>query len=525
MNNTRRSPHRIALAAAAVAALGSALAVGGCGNKQGGAGGDKAANAQPPATPVDVLPVSTGAIAQTIAVVGNLQTLYSVNLSPKTAGKLVNVFVREGDSVHAGQVVAQIDPTTAQQSVLQDQANVQNLQAKLDQAQAQYRQSITNTQVAIQNARAALASAQSTLQKTITGGQPQQKQQAKDQLLQQQANYQNALTAYNREQELYKQGAVAKADLDNAETTYNVQKALLDSYQQNLNLTMQGGRPEDVQVAQQTVQQDQQNLRNAIANRANIDVALQGVQASKAQVAQGEAQLRSARQDLADTNIVSPVNGVVSQRSADPGQIGSPGTTVIQVVDLSTMYYEPAVSETDFRHIAPSQGVAIAVDAFPGRTFYGKVTNIYPSASTTNRQFTIRVSIPNTTRELRPGMYARGDITTVRHTDVVVVPVAALLPREQAAGFAANNSSTGLATGGASLPPQKVFVVGSDGKAAERDVTLGIISGSNAEIVAGLKPGDPLIVKGQGQIQAGDPVAVNARRRTAGAAASPNSPA
>ena len=492
---------------AAVVLAASALAAG-CSGHSSSTGDSAAKAAAPPPTPVFVRPVKTGDIGQTIEVVGNLQTLFDVNLSPVTAGRLVNVFVREGDRVRAGEVVAQIDPTAAEAEVNQDQANLESDIAKVGQAQAQYDEEETNAKVAIANAQSTLSSAQTTLQKTITGDTPQVKQEAQDQVLQQQANYQNALDAYNREQQLYNAGAVALADLQNAQSTYNVQKALLDSYTANLKQELSGGRPEDVETAKQVVVQDKQNVTNAYAEAANIEVDKQAILAAEATVAQGRAALAAAQQDLANTNLVSPINGSVATRSADPGQEAQPGTSVIEVVDLSTMFYEPTVSEDQFEQIAVGQTVEINADAYPGRTYFGKVSEIYPAASTANRQFTIRVDIPNPDNSLRPGMYARGSITTAIHHNVVVVPIAAMLPQVEGTGYEANTTSTGVATGGATLPPQMVFVVGAGNKAEERDLTLGIVTGTEAEVLSGLNPGDPLIVKGQGELQDGDPVSV-----------------
>jgi HlyD family secretion protein len=497
-----------------IAALTAAAVGAGCGSQGPGSGGGAGAAkaAAPPPVPVFVSRVKTGDIDATIPVVGNLQTLFDVDLSPTTAGKLVSVFVREGDRVTKGEVVAQVDPTTAEAQVRQDQANLLSAIAKVGQAQAQYNESKTNAQVSIANAKSALSAAKTQLKKTIVGDQPQQKQEAQDQVLQQQANYQNALDAYNREKELYAAGAVAQADMENAEATYNVQKALLDSYKQNLSEALEGGRPEDVETARQTVVQDQQNLTNAIANAANVDVDYQAMVAAQAAVAQARAALASAQQDLANTSLVSTIDGVVAARNADPGQVAQPGTTVIEIVDLSTMYYQPTVSEDQFNQIAVGQEVDVNVDAYPGKTFVGKVAEIYPAASATTRQFSIRVNIPNEDDMLRPGMYARGSITVAVHRNVIVIPVAAMLPQSQGTGFEANTSSNGLATGNTTLPPQMVYIVGPDNKAKECDLTLGIVNGESAEVLSGLNVGDPMIVKGQGELQDGDPVQVGARK-------------
>jgi multidrug efflux pump subunit AcrA (membrane-fusion protein) len=153
--------HSRLIGIAALSTMSVAL-ISGCGKGQGADSAAKAA-AQP-STPVFVAPVTTGTIAQTIPVTGNLMTLYTVNLSPQTAGKLINVFVREGDQVKKGEVVAEIDPTTAIASVDQDQANVESAQAKVDQAEATYNQSKIAARVGISNAKSSVSAAQINLQ-------------------------------------------------------------------------------------------------------------------------------------------------------------------------------------------------------------------------------------------------------------------------------------------------------------------------------------------------------------------------
>ncbi len=505
MNKRRQTCILTALAA-------GVLILSGCGHKKsanGGAGGaGGAGGGQTPPTTVKVVPIATGTIAQTVPVVGSLQTLFSINLSPQTAGRLTSVNVREGDTVRKGQVLAQIDQTAADAEVRQDEANVLSAQAKVGQAQATYVQSQSNANIAIQNANVAITSAKASLNEVTVGNRPQQTAQVYDQLIQQQANFSNADTAYKREQTLFNAGAVAQADLDNAQTTYATQKALLDSYQQAYALAKAGGRSEDVETSQANLTTQRQNLRNAYANLANVAVNKQAVVAAQAAVAQTQAALVSAQQDLANTNLVSPIDGVVSARNQDPGSIAQPGTAVLQVVDLKTMYYQPTVSETQFVGISIGQSVEINVDAYPNQTFMGKVAQIYPSASTSDRQFSIRVTIPNTTGALRPGMYARGIVTTRTDHNVIVIPVSAMQPQSAESGFSVNDTSNGLATGGTSLPPQMVYLAGPDNKAHQQNIVVGIVDNQNAEVTFGLHRGDKLIVLGQGELQDGSPVKI-----------------
>ncbi len=485
----------------------SALFLAGC-HKPAASGGDAKPDAkgQVEATNVSVATVGTASISKSLSVTGNLDTLSKTILSAKTTGRLIMLAVREGDRVKQGQVIAQLDPTEIQANVAQYQAAVLNAQVKVVQATTQYKQSITNAHVAVTTAQSQVEAANVNLQKVTAGDRPEVKQQSQDQLMQQQANYDNANTNYQRQLQLYKQGAIAKADLDNAETTFKVQSALLDSYKQAAAASQKGGRPEDISAAQQTLRQAQLSLNNALANQANVQVNRDAIVAAQAAVAQARAQLAAVNQQLADLTIHSPITGYVTARSIDPGQIVSPGTAIVTVVDLRSVYYQPTISETDYRNIRPGQPVSVTVDAFPGRTFQGNVSTIFPTADQTARQFSVRVMVANPNDELRPGMYARGTVTTAVHHDVVVIPLTALVPRDATA--TSDAGSYGIATGGLGMAKQKVFLAGPDGKAKAKEVEVGILTEDKAEITSGLSGGESLVVKGQTSLRDGDPIKI-----------------
>lgn len=515
--NTMMMKRNIAARVCAALALALCLlTVFGCGKKNagqraGGQGGHGGGAGGPQVTPVNVTTVTnTGKISQSVYVTGNIASLFDVNLAAQTTGQITYLQVREGDQVKKGQLLIQIDPSAAQAVVQQDQANVANDEAKVQQARLQYEQSITNAQVAINQARQQLTAAQQNLITTKFPYQPQQLAQTQQQLIQQEANAKNAENFYARERMLYNQGVIAASDYDNAYTSYKTQQALLKNYQEAYNLAKAGGRPEQITAARQTVAEQEQNVKNATANlnqvRVNkeaITAAIETVNAARYTLAQAQAQLKY-------TKIYSPIDGFVQARSAEVGQTATPGTTLLELVDLHQVYFQPTVSEDDFRHLALGQQVTVNVDAYPGKTFNGRVDAVYPGAAATNRQFSVRVDIPNPGNLLRPGMYARGSIITRTVHNAIVVPINALVA-SLPPGYAANQSSNATSYGNLVLPPETVFVVGSGNKAVQKPVKVGIETGTEAEIVSGLSPGDQLITTGQGLLQPGSPVRVQSQ--------------
>lgn len=521
-------------AAAALAGIFLISTLAGCAPKKGadaggGSGGKKGAGAGPNApVPVETLAVKRGTIANSVLVTGSIAALQDVQLSARVSGRVTAVPFREGQLVRAGQVIVQQDATdleanvrAAQANVSQAQSNVSSNIAKVSQAQTNYTLAVQTARSAVAQARAQVANATQNYRKIKGGSRPQQVLQGRGQLLLAKANLDNALIILNRDKSLFAQGAIAKADLDTAQTTYSVQAQTYAIQQQSLSLTVQGSQSEDIAAALAQLQQQQANLQTAIANQQTVQVrrdditaAQAALQQAKSAVQQQQATLAFDEQQVSYTQIKSPIDGIIAARESEPGQIASPGSNLMRIVNVKTVYYEPTISETNFSETNVGDPVLVNVDALPGRQFNGTVKAVYPAASSGSRQFTLRVAVPNPTSELRPGMFARGTLLANVHRNVIVVPVSALVPVSSDAVAA---SSEGTATGGTSLPPQQVFLVGPGNKAVNRKVGTGIVTASQAEITFGLAPGDALITVGQGQLQPGQAVKIESAANGVGA--------
>ena len=508
--------------------FGAALT--GCGHKQGADAGKKRGGGAGPnaPVPVEVAPVKRGTIADAVLVTGSIAALQDVQLSARVSGRVTAVNYREGQVVRAGQVMVQQDATdlqanvrAAQANVSQAQANVSSNIAKVSQAQTSYTLEVQTAKAAVAQARAQVASANQNYLKIKGGSRPQQVLQSKGQLLLAKANLDNSLTNLNRDKSLFSQGAIAKADLDTAQTTYSVQVQTYAIQKQALSLTVQGNQTEDVAAALAQLQQQKANLTTAIANQQTVQLrkdditaAQAALQQAKAAVLQQQATLVFDQQQVDYTFIRSPIDGIVAAREVEPGQIAAPGTNLMRVVNVKTVYYEPTISETDFSETNVGDPVEVQVASFPGRSFNGVVKAVYPAAASGSRQFTLRVAVPNPTNELRPGMFARGTLLADVKKNVIVIPVTALVPVPSDASTA---YSSGTATGGTTLPPQQVFLVGPDNKAVVRLVQTGIVTQTNVEITSGLQPGDTLVTVGQGQLQRGQAVKIESKANGVGA--------
>ena len=507
--------------AAVLAGILLIVPLSGCGKKDAKTG-PPGVGAPGGAVPVQVATVQTGTITQSVPVTGNIQALQDVQLSARAAGRIVAVNFREGQKVSAGQIVAQQDTTDLEANVRQAQANVAQAQsnvasnnAKLSQAKTNYTLQVQTAKQAIAQARAQVASSNQNYKKVKGGSRPQQILQAKSQVLLAKANLDNAQTILTRNSTLYKQGALAKADLDTAQTNYTVQQQTYKNAQQALSLTEAGAQTEDVAAALAQLQQQQANLKTAIANEQQTAVRQDDITAAQAAVTQAQAAVRQQQatlafnqQQVANAFIRSPINGIVAAREVEPGQIASPGTNLMRVVGLGSVYYEPTISETDFSSIQIGNPVNVQVDALPGHKYVGKVTAVYPAASATNRVFSLRVTITDPGHELRPGMFARGGIVTQVARNATLVPANALVPLASTSGFQPNTSSNETIADGTQTSAQQVVIIGPDNTAQPQAVKIGIQNQKQAQITSGLQPGQTIVVVGQQGLKQGQKVAV-----------------
>jgi len=210
-------------------------------------------------------------------------------------------------------------------------------------------------------------------------------------------------------------------------------------------------------------------------NEARYQSALAQLDLAKAQNTQSQARLDELRITLANTTIPSPVDGFVARRAADPGAFVSNNAPVIDVVDIRRVRLVVNVVEKDLRQVNVNDTAAVNVDAFPGEMFTGRITRLAPVLDPTTRTASIEIEIPNGDFRLKPGMYARVNITTENKKDALAVPSNALVDLNGRRG---------------------VFIAGETGTAAFRPVRVGIEEEKLAEVVEGVNEGETVITTG-----------------------------
>jgi RND family efflux transporter MFP subunit len=186
---------------------------------------------------------------------------------------------------------------------------------------------------------------------------------------------------------------------------------------------------EDVATSRSSVQQAEaavdvanEQVKQAKTDLSDVRLRKDDITAAQAAVHQSEANLAIAQRQLGNTQITAPISGVIASRTADPGQVLSPGQAVATVVDLNSVYLKGDVAEQALNRITIGQAVQVKVDALPGVTLRGTVQEVNPSGSTTNRNFSVRIAIPYMDRKFKPGMFARGVIYTGHSAQDMLIP-------------------------------------------------------------------------------------------------------
>ena len=215
--------------------------------------------------------------------------------------------------------------------------------------------------------------------------------------------------------------------------------------------------------------------RKKIASESQLDAAESEFKAQQAklkvataQISQKEAALKMANIRLSYAQIKVTANNntgyrVVGERFVDEGAMLAPNTPIVSVLDIEKLIAAIHVIERDYPKIQPELEAVISTDAFPGRTFTGKVIRIAPFLKEKSRQARVEIEIPNAQKLLKPGMFVRVQIQFDEHENATVVPVAALVKR---------NGIQGIFL--ADLQEQKARFV---------PVTVGIVNSVHAEVL------------------------------------------
>ncbi|MGB3639659.1 MAG: efflux RND transporter periplasmic adaptor subunit [Rivularia sp. (in: cyanobacteria)] len=380
------------------------------------------------------VPVERETLPITILANGTIEAKQSTNVSPDTSGRLKSLLVKEGEYVKVGQILARMDDSTLQGQLIQSQGSLASAQASLKKAIA------GNRSQDIAQAQAQLEQAQANLQKAQAGNRPQDIAQAQARLKSAQANLTKAEDDFNRNQQLYNAGAISLQILNQQRADRDSAQAAVNEAQQALALQKAGSRTEDIEQLKAVVKEKQQALALQKAGTRQEDI-----ETARAEVTQQQGNLKTIQTQIQNTIIRAPFSGIVTAKYADPGGIVTPTTsgstvssaTSSSILSLASNYQVVAkVAETDISKIEVGQSVTVIADAYPDKTFAGKVAEVAPQATVTSNvtSFEVRVNFTDTENLLRPGMNVNAKFDAGKLNNVLVIPTVAILRQNNGTG-------------------------------------------------------------------------------------------
>jgi HlyD family secretion protein len=355
-----------------------------------------------------------------ITVSGNIE-LTEVNIAFKTAGRLIERTVDEGDSVKKGQVVARLDRDQLVAQRDHQAAELASAQAQLAQAQTSLEWERANLAGDLEQRKADLDSNESRLQELKNGSRPQEIQESRAAVEAAQSELDRAKRDWDRAQTLYKNDDISTEQYDQYRNRWQSADAAIKQAQQRDALVQAGPRVEVVQAAEGQVQKARGALKMAEANTLEIKRREQELVTRRDAIESAKATLAQIDAQLADTIAYSPVDGVVLVKSADVGEVLNVGTTVVTIGDIDHPWLRGYVNETALGKVKIGSKARVTTDSYPGKVYDGRVSFISSEAEFTPKQiqtqeervklvYRIKIDLDNSRRELKSNMPADAEI-------------------------------------------------------------------------------------------------------------------
>ncbi len=274
------------------------------------------------------------------------------------------------------------------------------------------------------------------------------------------------------QEDIQKQVDLTKKSIDLAQANYELTKEKID----NAKLTLERTRALYEQGAIPKSQLEQAEL-------AASDKSLQTIQV---QTEQAQLQYKQALDGLQNLTVVAPVDGIVSAVAAEVGEMASTAQPTVTIVNMDRVYAEINVTENVINALSIGKEVVVDIPSASSESLTGKIDKISPVSDGRTQLYPIRIYMENQNHLIKPGMFAKVKLATSARENVIAVRTEAIASE--------NNKNI-------------VYVVEND-RAIAKEIAIGLDTGTETEVISGLKVGEKVIIKGQDYIEDGSKVKV-----------------
>jgi HlyD family secretion protein len=355
-----------------------------------------------------------------IALSGNIE-LTQLDVAFKMPGKLIELAVDEGAEVRKGMLLARLDPDQLQKQRARDEAGVSVAETQLAQQYSAIEFQSATLEADVQAKKAALGQAEARLAELLAGSRPEEIRQASAAADEARTQHSLARQDWERAEALYKSDDISTSQRDSYRARFDATAAALRRAEEQLSLVKIGPRKETIEAARAQVEQARAAVRLAEASRLELKRRRQELATRRAQIEQARAQVAVVESQLSDTEIRSPVDGVVLVKSADPGEVVAAGTAVLTIGAIDKPWLRGYIREQDLGRVKLGARARVTTDSYPGKVYPGRVSFIASEAEFTPKQiqtpdervklvYRIKIDIDNPQHELKLNMPADAEI-------------------------------------------------------------------------------------------------------------------
>jgi HlyD family secretion protein len=410
--------------------------------------------------------LTRGPLIAQVGATGTIHSDQTANLAWKTTGTIENINTTIGDQVQKGEILAELSTTSLPQNVIQAKAQLITAKRNLEDVKAS-NLAAAQAQLALVTAQDALKTAKNLVLTHVTHrGSDDMIDKADSNLTIAKGNLDNAQTFYDNFKNLAKDNdwyIAALTRLTAAQTAYDQAKT---------NFTYVTDKPSVLEVQKNDAKLAIAQAQLADAQRT-YDRVKDGPNADD--IAAAQAQVDALQATIDTASLIAPISGEVTDTNIQVGDQVTPGSMAIRIDDLGRMLVDVSVSEVDISRIKPGQEATITLDAVPGVTYPGKVTEVAKVADVVQgvANFKVTAQLTQPDENVLPGMTAAVNVIVDKLENALLLP----------------NRAVRLENG------KRIVYVLRNGKPEKVNVTIGVSSDTYSEIIdSGLKLGDLIIL-------------------------------
>jgi HlyD family secretion protein len=326
--------------------------------------------------------------------------------------------VEEGDNVKKGDIIATVEAENIEAKLEQAKALLGIAATRVEQSKIAYAAQKEQSESQIQQATGAYSSAKAQLTKAKKGARPQQLEQAKELVVQAKEAYEYTKVTYDRLKKLYDEGVIPQQKIDGAKAELEVSKAKYNTAQQQYDLVKEGVQKEDISSAEGLVMQAEAMVNLANVTKLQVSAKEQDMIAAKEQLIQAQAGVNEVMSYLNDSTIKAPVDGTITVKNADNGELVSTGMPVVSISNLKDVWANIKIKESAIANIKIGDTIDVIIPGDNNKVYKGKVTSISSKASYATERatqdknekdvvaFTVKIKLDNVDLRLKPGMTA-----------------------------------------------------------------------------------------------------------------------